>query len=226
MKLNRLLVLAFFCLGSNFSFSQARLAITDLTNFPIASQDTAYDIQSYDSILITIKNVGNQPVIDGYDVLLHGNPGLTDTIYTDTSSTIFLGPGDSLTVRPASYQFDITHYDDGDNIVVVWPAARTTGVSVDTLTIHVYFVRLSGIDEPASRIIRAFPNPSRQYIQLETGPENDLRYVRIIDFKGEIVYSNTSYKGYIDLSLLNPGIYLVELGKKDGHSLFAKIIKE
>ena len=55
---------------------------------------------------------------------------------------------------------------------------------------------------------------------------DSLRYVRIIDFKGEIVYSNTSYKGYIDLSLLNPGIYLVELGKKDGHSLFAKIIKE
>ena len=115
MKLNRLLVLAFFCLGSNFSFSQARLAITDLTNFPIASQDTAYDIQSYDSILITIKNVGNQPVIDGYDVLLHGNPGLTDTclLYTsdaaDERSSVDLGGRRIIKKKNKSNYIDLSH---------------------------------------------------------------------------------------------------------------------
>ncbi|HRH65508.1 MAG TPA: T9SS type A sorting domain-containing protein [Bacteroidia bacterium] len=226
MKTRSFFVLAFFCLSVQFGWAQGRLTITGLANYPVAGQDTAYDIQSYDSILISISNTGNQVVAGGVDVLLQGNPGVTDTLFTDTAATTQLSPGDTVTVRPTSYQFDLTHYDDGDNIVVVWPAARTTGVLQDTLTIHVYFVRLSGIDEPYVRTLVAYPNPVVQYIRLETGPENVVKYVRILDSKGVLIYHSTAYQGFLDVTNLSPGLYIVELGQKNGKSLFARIIKE
>ncbi|MBK7849923.1 MAG: T9SS type A sorting domain-containing protein [Bacteroidetes bacterium] len=226
MKLRSLLIFAFFGLGLQLSFGQARLSITSLANFPVASQDTAYDIQSYDSVTINISNTGNQTFTGAFDVLVQGNPGVTDTIYSDSSATLQIFPGDSVIARPLPYQFDLTHYDDGDNIVVVWPAARTAGVQSDTLTVHVYFVRLSGIEEPGTQSILAYPNPAVQFIRLESSPDNDVKYVRIIDLKGAVLYYSTVFKSYLDVSQLSPGNYLIELGRKNGKSRFAKIIKE
>lgn len=226
MKLRSLFIFAFISVSIQLSFGQARLSITNLANFPIAGVDTAYDIQTYDSITITLSNTGNQAVTGGYDVMLLGNPGVIDTLFTDTSATLQIFPGDSIIARPLPYQFDLTHFDDGDNIVVVWPAARAAGVQADTLTIGVYFVRLSGIDEPERRTILAYPNPAIQFIKLESSPDNDVKYVRIIDSKGALVYYSTEFKSYIDVSHLYSGIYLIEIGQKDGKSRFAKIIRE
>ena len=226
MKLRSLFFIAFFGLSIQLSFGQARLSITNLANFPVVGQDTAYDSQSYDSVTISLTNVGNQGVTGAYDILLQGNPGVTDTIYTDTSTTNQILPGDSVIARPLPYQFDLTHYDDGDNIVVVWPVARMAGVQVDTLTVHVYFVRLSGIDEAETKSILVYPNPAIQFIKLESSPDNDVKYVRIIDLKGAVVYYSTVYKSYLDVSQLSPGNYTIELGRKNGKSRFAKIIKE
>lgn len=226
MKLRSLFIFAFISVSIQLSFGQARLSITNLANFPIAGVDTAYDIQTYDSITITLSNTGNQAVTGGYDVMLLGNPGLIDTLFTDTSATLQIFPGDSIIARPLPYQFDLTHFDDGDNIVVVWPAARAAGVQADTLTIGVYFVRLSGIDEPERSTLLAYPNPAIQFIKLESSPDNDVKYVRIIDSKGALVYYSTEFKSYIDVSRLYSGVYLIEIGQKDGKSRFAKIIRE
>ena len=50
MKLRSLFIFAFISVSIQLSFGQARLSITNLANFPIAGVDTAYDIQTYDSI--------------------------------------------------------------------------------------------------------------------------------------------------------------------------------
>ncbi len=87
-------------------------------------------------------------------------------------------------------------------------------------------MRLSGIDEPERRTLLAYPNPAIQFIKLESSPDNDVKYVRIIDSKGALVYYSTEFKSYIDVSHLYSGIYLIEIGQKDGKSRFAKIIRE
>ncbi|HNP48167.1 MAG TPA: T9SS type A sorting domain-containing protein [Bacteroidia bacterium] len=202
------------------------LTITQLNGFPIANGDTAYDSRTYDSVQVMIRNIGNQAITDQYDVLIRGNTGITDTLYSDTSSAQLLNPGDSLQLNPSPYLFDIVHYDDGDNIVVVWPVARTTpNIQVDTMSFHVYFVRLSGIHETPESALTVYPNPASDYLRLEFPEKNRLRYVRIFNSYGQLVLHSKVDSNLIPISDLSKGVYLIELTGSDGKAYFAKIIK-
>lgn len=219
MKALKLLLLSFFILLAPKLFSQARLTITSLENFPGMQLDTAYAALSYDSILITIKNTGSTFFQGEADVILVAGTGVPDTLFLDSIGGTNLAPGDSVIRRPPPYQFNSVHFDDGDNIVVVWPQARTSGTLADSLLFLVHFVSLQSITEAAKNVLQIFPNPGTDLIHLGILEINQVEYVRIFNSEGRLVYHSSGNPGMIPVRGWTPGLYLLEvLGNKRKYS--------
>ncbi len=217
MKVLKLYLLSFFILLAPGAFSQARLTITALDNFPGISPDTAFSGTPYNNILITIKNTGNLLFQGEVDVLLSAGPGITDTLYLDSISGTLLAPGDSVIRNPPSYLFNSVHYDDGDNIVVVWPQARSGGALIDTLLFHVYYVNLLSIEETESRQILIHPNPGSDFIRLGIPEINKVEYVRIFDAEGRVFFESYSAEEMIRVKNWPAGLYFLEVSGKNIH---------
>lgn len=224
-----LLSFLLYLLSVSTQAQNARLRISNLQGFPALPLDTAQEGVSYDSIRITVVNSGTGTFTDNIDVFLQGGTagqGLVDTLYQDSVGLHQIAPGDSIDLLPVHYQFRTVHFDDGDNIVVVWPAARTTGTPSDSISFHVYFVRLSAISEAGILHIRAYPNPSSQFITLDLPSDHSLKYVRILNVHGQEIYRSSSYNGFLPVGDLPTGLYLLEAIEQNGKCFYAKILKQ
>ncbi len=228
MQIRRILFLSFFCLISIGTFAQVHLRITSLSRFPVAPNDTAFESQIYDSILVQVQNIGNTILTDNISIYLQSAPAnQVDTIYDDSSATYTLQLGASTTISSNGYRARPIHYDDGDNIVVVWPAARFTPYTCDTLTFHVYFVSLiNQIPDRLTPTISIGPNPSTSFILVDLPVKNTFKQVRIIDGKGAEIRQIESGENYISTSSWPSGIYFLELVDSNGRKQVKKIIKE
>ena len=151
MKLRHLLLTILMAIGLINASAQVHLRVSSLSRFPVAPTDTAYESLSYDSIQVLVENIGNT-ILNADNIILYilGNPASgPDILYDDTNAVYTAQAGSVTPINSFTYNFRPTHFDDGDNIVVVWPAARYTPHTSDSLTFHVYFVSLlAGIDKP------------------------------------------------------------------------------
>lgn len=229
MLLRRLLLLTFFSFAALTLTAQVHLRITSLSRFPVAPTDTAYEASTYDSVMVQVENIGNTVLFDNVSIFLQTTSNLqnlTDTIYSDTSAYYNLPPNQPLIITADSYRARPIHFDDGDNIVVVWPAARLSSYTCDTLTFNVYFVRINGIEEPKNDPIKLGPNPTSDYLVLDFPAKNSVKQVRIIDILGKEIYSLSPGQNYISTTAWAAGIYFLESLNNDGTRNVRKIIKE
>lgn len=205
--------------------AQARLTISQLQGFPVLPNDTAYEGTAYDSILIILNNTGNQPFQDGIDILLLTLPSRTDTLFSDTLLNSPLLPGSSTTFLVPRYFFTPNQYDSGDNIVVVWPQARTQQVDADTLTVHVYFQLIQTISRLQTEGFRLYPNPAVEQVQLKI-PENlKLERVIINNAIGQEFYRDFSFPGHLHLHNWPCGLYFVHLIDSSGKAYHFTLVK-
>ncbi|MBP6335049.1 MAG: T9SS type A sorting domain-containing protein [Bacteroidia bacterium] len=220
MKSIKIILAAFSLFISTLCFSQARLRITAIDNFPGQfAADSAFAGTPYDSILITIKNTGTLAFQGEVDVFLTAGPGVLDTLFLDSIGGTLLAPSDSVIRRPAPYFFNSVHFDDGDNIVVVWPQARTGGIPSDTTIFHVYFISLQSIAEFDQKQISVSPNPGTDFIRLDLAEINQLEQVRIIDSSGRIFFQSKDHAELISIRNWPAGIYFIEvLGNQSRYS--------
>lgn len=203
-----------------------RLTITSLSGIPTQQGDTVTDTTRY-ALTAIVQNTGGGIYQGAIDILAQGNPLITDTLAGD-SSTFLLTPGSAATINNPDLQFRPTFYDDGDNIIVVWPAARGAFVPADTITLFLFYLRLSQ-SAPETRIepIRIRPNPAVDHFLLETGELKILEYVRIYDTRGALVLDLQRPEGnLISIGELPKGLYLIAFGRRDGTRLSARLIKE
>lgn len=228
MQIRRILTLCFFCLISITTFAQVHLRITSLSRFPVAPNDTAYESMVYDSILVDVQNIGNTILTDNISIYLQSAPAnQVDTIYNDTSATYTLQLGSSATIMSNGYRARPIHFDDGDNIVVVWPAARFTPYICDTLSFHVYFVSLVNlIKEQSASSISIGPNPSTNFILVDLPVKNTFKQVRIIDTKGSEIRQLSAGQNYISTTTWPNGIYFIEMIDLNGQKQVKKIVKQ
>ncbi len=228
MKLRHLLLTILMAAGLITASAQVHLRISSLSRFPVAPTDTAYESQSYDSIQVQIENIGNTVLnVDNIILYIQGNPASgSDILYDDSSAYYSVQAGSVALINSFSYNFRPTHFDDGDNIVVVWPAARNTPYTSDSLTFHVYFVSLSGgIKHIENDPIIVSPNPVNDYIVLDLPPEMEAKQVRIIDHLGRIVFSLNEGQNYIPTDRWAPGMYLLQYTEKGGKQVTRRLIK-
>jgi hypothetical protein len=75
--------------------------------------------------------------------------------------------------------------------------------------------------------IKIYPNPANEFIQIEASNAIETSIIKIQDLQGRLVLSqyinHTNSK--INISSLNPGIYVLKIGQSNSHSSF-KLIKE
>ena len=225
----RRLPLTLLLLGGLISASaQVHLRVTSLSRFPVAPVDTAFESFTYDSIQVTVENIGST-VLNNDNILLFimGNPANGyDTMYDSPNALFTIQPGTTANITVDSYSFKPVHFDDGDNIVVVWPQARSTPSVSDTLSFHVYFISLlAEIENPANREVIISPNPVSDYILLDIPEKMSLKQVRIIDILGNCVYNLSSGQNYISTSEWVSGIYFIEMTGSNGSQTTKKLLK-
>lgn len=229
MKLRKILLFILFGMLTAAASAQPHLRISSLSRFPVSPNDTAYEAQVYDSITVQIDNIGNTVLVDQYDVFMSARPADRDTLYyyPDTFQTV-LQAGMTLIYNVDNFRFSPSHYDDGDNIIVVWPAARNTpNVTSDTLTFHIYFYSLThSIPEDGLSPITFYPNPATDYILLQIPDKNVLKQVRIFDLSGRLLFDLPEGNAYIPISNWARGMYLLEMTGVKGERLVRKIVVE
>lgn len=208
-------------------FSQARFTITAIQGFPWLPADTAYEGTVYDSILVTITNTGSQSFTGEMDILIQANPGITDTLLLDSNGTATYAPGVSISFRSQPYVFTTTHFDGGDNIIVVWPQARFAppGTMNDTLTGEIYFITFLGTGDSPATAFEVYPNPASQYLGFRSEGKSSLKQVRIYDISGQLVFRSSHTDGLLYLKDWDPGLYFIEATFHDGKKLMRKLIK-
>ena len=214
-KLFYLLFLIFFV---NPLFAQTHLRISNISGIPVTGipNNTVYEVNTYDSIEVTIVNDDSLLVSDSITIYIKsGSIQFADTLINETS--INIASGDSVTLHRSGFVFSRVYFDEGDNIVVVWPAARITHIVSDSVTFNIFFISLlaSSPEFPKEEII-LFPNPVSKYLSIEGLTPLEIKRVRIYDLLGKEIYNHSSIQQLIPIENLAPGMYLLNIEIKDG----------
>jgi len=219
----RIILFVAFLAGTQADAQPIRLHIDTITGFPFAP-DTAYDNRSYDSIEVVIENIGNTIYTGFIDILYTANGGAVGYLYQDPSGNHTLSPGVRDTLSISQFVFSPVYFDGGDNIVVVWPSARTAGVPVDTITGHVNVDPTIGIHEIDPPLISFSPNPVSNILSISIPDKKRLKQVRIFDIESRMLFMDSKAIS-IDFSSFVSGIYIIEISFDDGLSEHFRILK-
>ena len=224
--MKKIISFLFLSIASIFVFGQSHLRLSSVSGLPVYPSDSIIENAVY-NLSILVVNEDSVTFSDTIDVFLRSdtaNP--IDTLVYNSINSI-IQPLDSAVLQTGNYTAKTTHYDDGDNIVVVWPQARSIGGISDSLTFHVYFIPLNaGFDNPSENAIILYPNPFSSYIGLKMDRKMNLKRVRIYNELGKVCLDEASPGYLIPVSFLEPGIYWLEIiGANDSRKIY-KIIKE
>ncbi len=228
MKIRNLLLIFFFAGTMLPANAQVHLQISSLSRFPVSPTDTAYESLTYDSIMIQVQNIGNTILnADNISILILGTPATgPDILYEDTSMLYTLQGGSTALINASGFVFKPTHFDDGDNIVVVWPQARTTPHISDSLTFHIYYVSLLGsLTNIEEEPVLISPNPLNDFVALEIPSKLGAKQVRIVDVMGRTILSLNEGFNYIPTSDWTPGMYILQYVDKSGKPVTRRLIK-
>lgn len=224
--MKKIVSLLLLSIASIFVYGQSHLRVISVSGLPVFPSDSITENTGY-NISVQISNEDSATFSDTIDVFLRTDTAnaIDTLVYNSVNTTI--QPFDSTTLQTVNYIAKTTHYDDGDNIVVVWPQARSLGGISDSLSFHVYFIPLNaGFNNPSENPIILYPNPFNSYIGLKMDRKMNLKRVRIYNDLGQICLDETSPGYFIPVSFLEAGTYWLEvIGSNNSRQVF-KIIKE
>jgi hypothetical protein len=205
--------------------AQPHLSISSLTGQPFNPGDSAYEVNSYDSIRIVVVNQDSFSLTDNIQILLQSDSMPLDTLYTDPAPSTIL-PYDSVVLIKNGYILLSSHFDDGDNIIVVWPRAMQTPVQSDSITMHVYFISINAdVGKIKNEVMTIYPNPVNNYIAFRVPEGIMIKQVRISDSSGKLIYHNSSIQKFISTENWPAGMYFIEVEKSDGSVQKLRLIK-
>ncbi|MFV0592309.1 MAG: endonuclease [Draconibacterium sp.] len=73
-------------------------------------------------------------------------------------------------------------------------------------------------------LVKVYPNPVQSILNISDAP--DLKYIRIFTVQGSLVLEKEMKTNQVDVSSLNPGIYLIQVETTKGKNAFAKFSKQ
>ncbi|HYG52220.1 MAG TPA: T9SS type A sorting domain-containing protein [Flavobacteriales bacterium] len=208
------LILIVVVLTAGFAKSQATLRI----NYVMGSSvnDTITPGLTYAELYGV--NVANLSFTYAFSDSLKVNVGVVDTLgqvqVMDINNVGFqiIPMADSITLDTVGVNVNTSYFVDGNNTVVIWPAASGT-YTFDSL--YYNFVYTS-VNEILTRDINVQmgPNPAAEFLYLGD-PENSVKQVRIRTVEGKFVRPAHT-NAFIFVGDLNEGIYLVEMKTANG----------
>jgi len=200
------------CINFHKSCAQgtSTLYIDSLPGFPVLPLDSAYEGQAYTFDIVLVNNTNT--AINNASIEFNMKVDSISSIFF-TSPAIGVQPGDTVSVPITGFNFTQPQFKLGNNIVVVWPVVNGMVIPVDSIIVDVYFVPLSSVGnldlaEPAFRV---YPVPAKNIIYFDA-KQYQVEDVRIWTISGQQVLHELPRKSNaIDITLLAPGIYILEL---------------
>jgi hypothetical protein len=226
--MKRLLYLLLLLTGFQYSYSQTWHLSVDSVGGLNSQGDTAFQYQSY-QLTVYITNHDSAQFNDTIDIITQTNDTALaqDTLIADTFVSI--AANNSTSIITTGYVFSPVNFDDGDNIVVVWPQARASHGqgTADSLPIHVYFVSLAAsVNDPVQDDIAYYPNPVTDFLFIKNDGSKDFKQVRIYDSSGQIVYQSFNPVKFISVKDWKAGVYYISIDLKNGIEKKFRIIKQ
>ena len=224
-KLFYLLLLILCCRSL---FAQPHLRISSITGIPVTGipNNVVYEVNTYDSINVTIVNEDTSSFSDSLFILIKSDSAqIADTLVQQTFVNI--ASGDSIILLRSGYVFSPVYFEEGDNIVVVWPSARLKPIQADSVIFDLFFVSLlASSNNILNETIILFPNPATKYISINGLDKMDIKQVRIYDLSGKVIYNHSSMQRLIPIEDLKPGIYFIKIEIADGSMRVFKFQKK
>jgi len=199
-----------------------QLVITNISGIPVFPAHV--DTVTY-SISVDVLNVDSaNPFIDFIEISCSANNHLSTLIPAIGMDTIL--PLDTITKSNPQFHFTPANFDDGDNVVVIWPAAQNHPGIGDSTTIHIYYDSYVGIDEPNRLPVKIYPNPATEFLYLGGLNEFKVKRVRIHDVIGKEIYNAIPASELIPIKYLTPGTYVISVESVDGRQRVIQFVKE
>lgn len=199
--MKKLFYLLFLILFVSPLFAQTHLRISNISGIPVTGipNNTVYEVNTYDSIEVTIVNEDTLSFSDSIAIYIKsGSIQFIDTLINET--IVNIASGDSVTLHRSGFVFSRVYFDEGDNIVVVWPAARITPIVSDSVTFNIFFISLlaSSPEFPKEEIM-LFLNPVSKYLSIVGLTPLDIKRVRIYDLLGKEICNHSSIQQHIPI---------------------------
>lgn len=115
--------------------------------------------------------------------------------------------------------------NNGANVVVVWPASPDSekGDSPDDGYYNNSITAIGNRIENGPQL-SIYPNPAKEFLQLKTQqPFNGS--LRIFNMQGQLMHQGNSNQNRLDLKLLTPGSYNLEIKENGGSATRKPFIK-
>lgn len=117
-------------------------------------------------------------------------------------------------------------YRKGGDIIVIWPVANGIN-TIDTFYADIWVEpALSSVKE--NELYNKFfiyPNPATEVISIDNNSYRKIEKVRVRNINGSLIFEQ-DYQQKIDVSLLNKGVYILEIDIGNHQKLIYRIIKE
>lgn len=180
--------------------------------------DTAF-MQNFYPIKVTVRNTGNAVYNAPIDVY-YAVDSLYVPVLLGTIPATPLNPNDTVSLS-TGLLIDSTRFQDGNNIVVVWPTG--SGITTSSSEWNVIFVPDSVVSSVADHNLAGefsvFPNPSNGPVLLQSF--NKIWKIEIVNLLGENMASmselrNAGISVPIDFSSVPAGIYFIRIISEKG----------
>ena len=220
MNMRRLIHLLVLLLLPVLSWSQAKLSIDTVWTSPI---DTVV-YNNNDPIVeysVVVRNIGNDKLDGACRMMTKYNQSSVEHIKKNWQATNFeVGQTTTITFQDTLYSLSTNRYKGGDNIIVIWPHTDNPSAQApDTTEFGIYVDNMVGATDPVelqNRIV-VWPNPTSGMLNIDNlQNRNKIEYVRIVGMDGKLLKTYTTSVRTINLDGFAKGVYLMEVGFKDG----------
>lgn len=195
------LLLLVFVLGFCYVKGQKSLPFI-LSSFP----DTVTMNQSY---LFRGTLQFNAPAADSLAGLLKLRISVNNVVVPSAidSTQVLMSNGDTVTLEDITYPVTPSYFIPGNNIVVVWPEIPEPDLDIDSVTVVIYVIDDSGVDEARLKENSCFPTLIKSGSHLYC--QKTFEQVRIIGLDGrEYLYKKDGSSIPLNLA---PGYYILEI---------------
>jgi hypothetical protein len=202
----------------------AQLMVTNISGIPLWPTPVI-DTSSY-IVSVDVFNADSaNPFVDFIDIMFSANGHVPPATLVPAVGMDSILPLGTVTKSNQQFQLSPVNFDDGDNIVVIWPAAQTHPGIGDSTTIHIFFLS-TGVDEINPLPVSIYPNPATEYLYLGGLNEFKLKRVRILDAIGKEVYSGIPVSELISIKNLTAGSYVIAIESTDGRQRMIQFVKK
>lgn len=188
-------------------------------------------MQTTVAVTVTVTNTGNAAFSGPIDVYYATDSSYTPVLLGNIPFASLIQGGS--TVLNTNLLIDISQFDAGNNIVVVW--GTSSGIATSNQGWEIIYVdTLAGAVPQLSFDdgICIYPNPAFNILSVEyKSTKNHIESVRIFDLLGNILplndHSSVSFSKeiFLEVSSLPQGIYFLEITNNSMQRRWVKFVK-